>query len=397
MKQIRSFLILIFCLSSLLSCNKNPEKKIIPPDNSEVNLQKVDSSVQINNNIETIQIGSQIWTSHNLNVTTFSNGDEILEAKTDEEWKRASKLHIPAYCDYLNNPENGKLYGKLYNWYAVMDERSLAPKGFYVPNNFEYWVMLNHFGLFQHSNTKDNQTSNNKIKSFPGFNIQLSGFRYESGSFSGNYLESRWWSSQWSSDNTWNPKLNETKANPCPSSLSIDQYFISGPGAGILNAGCGFSIRCIKGSINRTLKIPVIANEHVEIGEDGKPLNGQYFWRESSGKVSREFINGIENGKRLTYDRSDYLISEENYKEGVLNGLSTYYSYYGKHIIEEGNYVDGVKDGEWIKYKWESHKNNWDWIFDKSIESIENYENGKRISSNSVNQVGDYSIIQNKK
>ena len=395
MKQIRTFLILIFYVLSLLSCNKNPEKKSIPPDNSKVNLQKGDSSVQINNNIETVEIGSQIWTSNNLNVTTFSNGDEILEAKTDEEWKRASKLHIPAYCDYLNNPENGKIYGKLYNWYAVMDERSLAPKGFYIPNNFEYWVMLNHFGLYQHSNTKDNHTSTNKIKSFHGLNIQFSGFRYDFGAFDKtNNLESTWWSSQWSSDNTWNPNLNESKADITPFNFHIDEYFISAPGANMLNAGCGLSVRCIKGNINRTLKIPVIANEHFEMGEDGKPLNGQYFWRESNGRVSREFINGLENGKRLTYDRGDYLISEENYKDGLLNGVSTYYSYYGKHIIEEGNYVEGKKNGEWIKYKWESHKNNWDGNFDKSIESIENYENGEKVSSHSVNQVGDYMIIQ---
>jgi len=199
------------------------------------------------------------------------------------------------------------------------------------------------FWTFQHSTTKENQIVANKIKSSQALNLQLSGLRYETGTFNESNNSGNWWTSQWSGDNTWNPNLNKSKADINPSNLGVNEYFISGPGAGMLSAGCGFSIRCIKGSLNRTLKIPIIKNEFIELGEDGKPLNGIYTWGKSDGNVTRTFINGIENGKRLSYDRSNYLVSEENYKDGVLNGLSSYYSYYGKHIIKEGNYLDGEK------------------------------------------------------
>ena len=42
--------------------------------------------------IEVVKIGNQIWTSKNLDVDKFNNGDVIPEAKTVEEWKTAYKM-----------------------------------------------------------------------------------------------------------------------------------------------------------------------------------------------------------------------------------------------------------------------------------------------------------------
>lgn len=53
------------------------------------------------------------WSPKNLDLDKFRNGDIIPEAKTNEEWKLAKKNGKPARCYYDNNPENGKLYGKL--------------------------------------------------------------------------------------------------------------------------------------------------------------------------------------------------------------------------------------------------------------------------------------------
>jgi len=36
-----------------------------------------------------VKIGTQVWMSKNLNVSTFKNGDPITEAKTNEEWEKA--------------------------------------------------------------------------------------------------------------------------------------------------------------------------------------------------------------------------------------------------------------------------------------------------------------------
>ena len=93
-----------------------------------------------------VKIGNQIWTSRNLDVSSFSNGDPIPEAKTEEEWRAASSNQTPAWCYLENNPANGKKYGKLYNWYAVHDPRGLAPKGWHIPNNEEWSILIEYLG-----------------------------------------------------------------------------------------------------------------------------------------------------------------------------------------------------------------------------------------------------------
>src|SRR6476661_4573763 len=76
---------------------------------------------------QTIKINDQVWMLENLAVDHFRNGDSIPEAKTVEEWVRSGKEARPAWCYYENNIDSGAKYGKLYNWYAVNDPRTIAP------------------------------------------------------------------------------------------------------------------------------------------------------------------------------------------------------------------------------------------------------------------------------
>jgi uncharacterized protein (TIGR02145 family) len=91
---------------------------------------------------EEVKIGKQIWMAENLDVTLFRNGDLIPEAKTDKEWENAGNKKQPAWCYYGNKEGNGKKYGKLYNWYAVIDPRGLAPNGYKVADDSD-WLKLN--------------------------------------------------------------------------------------------------------------------------------------------------------------------------------------------------------------------------------------------------------------
>jgi uncharacterized protein (TIGR02145 family) len=95
---------------------------------------------------KSVKIGTQTWMAENLNVSTFRNGDPIPEAKTDEEWKKAGKEGKPAWCYYDNDPKNGAKYGKLYNWYAVIDPRGLAPAGWHIPSDAEWTTLGDQLG-----------------------------------------------------------------------------------------------------------------------------------------------------------------------------------------------------------------------------------------------------------
>jgi uncharacterized protein (TIGR02145 family) len=86
-----------------------------------------------------IVIGLQVWSDKNLNVDCFNNGDKIPEAKTPDEWKSFGENQQAAWCYYEFNEENGKLY----NAYAINDERGLAPKGWRIPTVSNFEELLN--------------------------------------------------------------------------------------------------------------------------------------------------------------------------------------------------------------------------------------------------------------
>lgn len=87
-------------------------------------------------NLPSVKIGTQIWSSRNLDVATYSNGDPIPKVRRKKKWK---KLKTGAWCWYNNDSAAyAATYGRLYNWYAVNDPRGLAPKGWHVPTEAEW-------------------------------------------------------------------------------------------------------------------------------------------------------------------------------------------------------------------------------------------------------------------
>jgi uncharacterized protein (TIGR02145 family) len=86
----------------------------------------------------TVTIGTQVWMVENLKVTKYRNGDPIPNVTDNNSW---NELTTDAYCNYDNNATNVSTYGRLYNWYAVNDNRKIAPTGWHVPSD-EEWATL---------------------------------------------------------------------------------------------------------------------------------------------------------------------------------------------------------------------------------------------------------------
>jgi uncharacterized protein (TIGR02145 family) len=87
-----------------------------------------------------------VWTSKNLDVSTYRNGDPIRYSSTPAEWLDAANKGEGAWCYYNNDPKNGAKYGKLYNWYAVKDPRVLAPIGYHISSDAELSVLTEYLG-----------------------------------------------------------------------------------------------------------------------------------------------------------------------------------------------------------------------------------------------------------
>jgi uncharacterized protein (TIGR02145 family) len=160
---------------------------------------KYKAEVSIQRMAPWVKIGSQVWTTENLNVSTFRNGDPIPEAKTDDEWELAEKNKQPAWCYYENDPKNAEKYGKLYNWYAVNDPRGLAPKGWHVPSVTEWTQLTNYLGGIDAAgekmksiigwNVNGNGTNSSGFSGLPGGGRRGIGYFYNIGNYG------IWWSS----------------------------------------------------------------------------------------------------------------------------------------------------------------------------------------------------------
>jgi len=86
---------------------------------------------------ETVKIGNKIWMKSNLDVSTFNNGEQIQEAKSEEEWNLALTQNTPAFKYYKFDPSNSYM-GKYYNVHAINDIRGIIPNGYYLPSSDEW-------------------------------------------------------------------------------------------------------------------------------------------------------------------------------------------------------------------------------------------------------------------
>lgn len=142
-----------------------------------------------------IQIGKQVWLNENLNSDTFRNNDKIIEACTTETWNEAIKNKLPAYCHFNNESNNGLIFGKIYNWFAVIDPRDLAPEGYRIPTLNDWTELSGYVGKnvgtkLKHPDFWNGSAGSNEL----GFSALPGGFRGMFGNFMDVNKRSGWWS-----------------------------------------------------------------------------------------------------------------------------------------------------------------------------------------------------------
>ena len=93
---------------------------------------------------QTVQIGELVWMKQNLKVTHYNNGDEIPTGFSEEEW---NNLISGAYAFYEDALTNTDIYGILYNWYVVNDDRLICPEGSHAPTDTEFKELELFFGM----------------------------------------------------------------------------------------------------------------------------------------------------------------------------------------------------------------------------------------------------------
>ena len=207
----------------------------------------------------TVQIGGQCWFAENLRAIAYANGDSIPTNLSDASWSvndtgaagiygqsdagcTSSSPDIDA-CDPVQSLAE---YGRLYNWFAVNDSRSLCPSEWHVPSD-EDWMSVEEFLGMNESQLSatgfrgTNQGAQMKKENgwFGGGNgTNLTGFsglpgggRYPDGLFPNSVVNGNWWSSSSNGEDAWFRYL--APENDLVGRLTYDKNY-------------GFSVRCIK-------------------------------------------------------------------------------------------------------------------------------------------------------
>lgn len=175
---------------------------------------------------DVVEIGDLIWFAENLRTAVYANGDSIPSLPEANDWISTNEGATIVYgegssyclnwspivvaCDEVQSLE---AYGRLYNWYAVNDERGLCPSGWRVPSD-EDW-----FALYDYIEAQGFElTVGTALKSTFGWNFDLyemvgdgtddfgfsahpGGMRFDdsigevAGAFHGAGSSASWWSS----------------------------------------------------------------------------------------------------------------------------------------------------------------------------------------------------------
>lgn len=184
----------------------------------------------------TMILGSQEWMGANLRTTRFADGSNIPNIVDPIAWTQNASS---AWC-YLNNDASlNSTYGKLYTWYATVDNRNLCPVGWHVPSVSE-WVILENFlggnsiaggrlkevGTVNWLSPNTGATNESNLSFVPGSSRSTTGQSFGLG-YAGVY----WTSTQFSAIDGYNRYVLNTS-----SIIYSDQNGKNG----------GFSVRCIK-------------------------------------------------------------------------------------------------------------------------------------------------------
>lgn len=210
MNQFQFLIFLLFALNTTFSQTNNSASKTI----------------------KSIRVGNQLWMTENLNVSKFSNGQNIIQAQSDEEWEQAGFKGMPAWCYQMMDTVNSlQMKPKLYNRFVVMDMRNVCPDGWRVASNKDWNSLIEFYkGFSMAAKYMKASVWEDSLKYDNEFNALPVGWRDEG--FGDYGTDAVWWSKDKSYDE-----------GTCYYSIVSNETFVIKYSTTWRN---GYSIRCVK-------------------------------------------------------------------------------------------------------------------------------------------------------
>lgn len=195
-----------------------------------------DTVTDIDGNVYmTIKIGNQVWMAENLRVTHYNDGSPIPYSSDKQAW---GKKFEAGYCIY--DSSYFRVGGALYNWFAVTNDK-LAPKGWHVPSDEEWKILINYLGgeqiaggKLKYTGTTQWQSPNTGATNECKFYALPGGFRTSNGNYAHIGYQGYWWTKN---------KDDDTFVFARYRKMSNDHTRVERSMGEVNN---GFSVRCIK-------------------------------------------------------------------------------------------------------------------------------------------------------
>ena len=212
-------LIITVLLLSLNSCKKNSNSI------NQINFSEGDGVTDIDGNFypSIILENGQEWTTLNLKTSKYSDGTLIINSLSEISW---SNTESGAWCNYNNDVNNDEIYGKLYNFHALIGDTirveryitnsenivldtiqydsfpcKICPTGWKIPYENDWIELINYLGDANTAGGKMKDSSllywkmpNLGASNESGFNGLPGGIRNSDGSFEYITEMGRWWS-----------------------------------------------------------------------------------------------------------------------------------------------------------------------------------------------------------
>lgn len=204
----------------------------------------------------TVQIGEQCWFAENLRNTAFANGEAIVEGYNDDvtDWttlSTAAQTRHGAPDDSEEALFVLELYGRLYNWYAVTDQRGLCPTGWHVPTDGE-WTALTDFlgGVTEAAAALKAEEIGDVGLNYGWDGTNSSGFSALPGGFWSDgesgavFFGGGWWSSTLTDLESPEFRLLFSFGEEAPETVVSSSF----SDEAVLSKSDALSVRCIKGS-----------------------------------------------------------------------------------------------------------------------------------------------------
>ena len=257
------------------------------------------------NQYNSVIIGTQEWMKENLNVSKYTDGTIIPQVTDPTAW---AALTTGAWCYYNNDTANGAIYGKLYNWYAVVGihdtdpntpNKILAPTGWHVSTDGEFTILTTFLGgsdvaggKMKEIGTSHWTIPNTDATNSSGFTGLPGGGCGYNGSFFPSNGDGYWWSSTENNSNqAWDRQLVYINGIIFRSGVNVKKT--------------GISVRCINNIAlnNQTFNFnsfniyPNPAKEQITIdfGNNSNVIGGNY---KIVNTLGQEVLNGALNSQQ---------------------------------------------------------------------------------------------------